>query len=61
MLEGIEIKLNNNFFNEYKDFEKIARKLVFTGMIDEFFEYRLGILDYRSLYFENKTLDEANY
>ncbi len=61
MLEGIEIKLNANFFNEYKDFEKIARKLVFTGMIDEFFEYRLGILDYRSLYFENKTLDEANY
>lgn len=61
MLEGIDIKLNTNFFNEYKDFEKIARKLVFTGMIDEFFEYRLGILDYRSLYFENKTLDEANY
>lgn len=61
MLEGIEVKLNTDFFSEYRDFEKIAKKLVFTGMIDEFFEYKLGILEYRSLHFENQVLDEANY
>ncbi|WP_297430206.1 UDP-galactopyranose mutase [Clostridium sp.] len=61
MLNGIEVKLNTNFFLEYRNFEKTAKKLVFTGMIDEFFEYRLGILDYRSLLFETEVLSEANY
>ncbi|MDR3596227.1 UDP-galactopyranose mutase [Clostridium sp.] len=61
MLEGIEVKLNADFFLEYRDFENIAKKLVFTGMIDEFFEYKLGILEYRSLKFESEVLDEVNY
>jgi UDP-galactopyranose mutase len=61
MLEGVEVKLNTNFFSVYKDFGKIAKKLVFTGMIDEFFEYKLGVLSYRSLHFENDILNKTNF
>lgn len=61
MLDGIEVKLNTDFFLEYRDFGRTAKKLVFTGMIDEFFEYKLGVLDYRSLHFENKVLYKSNY
>ena len=61
MLEGIEIKLNTNFFDNRKYFENIAEKIVFTGMIDEFYNYKFGKLEYRSLRFETETLNEENY
>lgn len=61
LLEGIEVKLNTDFFKEYRDFEKIADKLVFTGMIDEYFDYKFGILEYRSLRFEHERKDCINY
>lgn len=61
LLEGIEVKLNTDFFKEYRDFEKIADKLVFTGMIDEYFDYKLGVLEYRSLRFEHEKKDCVNY
>ncbi len=61
LLEGIEVKLNTDFFEEYRDFEKIADKLVFTGMIDEFFDYKLGVLEYRSLRFEHEKKECSNY
>ena len=61
MLEGIEIKLNTNFFDNRKYFENIAKKIVFTGMIDEFYNYKFGKLEYRSLRFETETLNEENY
>ncbi len=59
LLNGIEVKLNIN----YKDMseEKIAEKTVFTGCIDEFFDYRLGELEYRSVRFENEIADKENY
>lgn len=61
MLDGIEIKLNTNFFDDREYFENIAEKIVFTGMIDEFYNYKFGKLEYRSLRFETETLDEENY
>ncbi len=61
LLEEIEVKLNTDFFNEYTDFKQFANKLVFTGMIDEYYEYRYGQLEYRSLKFETKVLDLNNF
>ena len=61
MLNGIEIKLNTNFFDNREYFENIAEKIVFTGMIDEFYNYKFGKLEYRSLRFETEILDEENY
>lgn len=61
MLEGIEIRLNTNFFENREKFENIADKIVFTGMIDEFYNYRFGKLEYRSLRFETKIFDKENY
>lgn len=61
MLEGIEVKLNTNFFDNREYFENIAEKIVFTGMIDEFYNYRFGKLEYRSLKFKTEILNEENY
>lgn len=61
MLEGIEVRLNVDFFEERKELEGIADKIVFTGMIDEFYDYKFGTLEYRSLRFEHEILDEENH
>ena len=61
MLKGIEVKLNTDFFNNREYFESIVEKVVFTGMIDEFYDYKFGSLDYRSLRFETEVLDEENF
>lgn len=61
MLEGIDVQLKTNFFDDRRNLETIAKKIVFTGMIDEFYEYRFGALEYRSLKFEHEILDEENY
>ena len=61
MLEGIDVKLNTNFFENRDELENIADKIVFTGMIDEFYDYKFGTLEYRSLKFEHEVLEEENY
>ena len=61
MLEGIEVKLNTNFFDNIDEYKKMADKIVYTGPIDEYFNYSLGALDWRSLRFDTKILDQANY
>ena len=61
MLEGIEVRLNSNFFDKRKEYEKIADKIVFTGMIDEYYNYCFGKLEYRSLKFETEILNEESY
>lgn len=61
MLDGIEVRLNTDFFANRGDFEAIADKIVFTGMIDEYFDYCFGELEYRSLRFETEIFDEENY
>lgn len=59
LLDGIEIKLNTDY-SEYRG-KKVSEKTLYTGCIDEFFEYCYGALEYRSLRFENKILDEENF
>ncbi|OUN94043.1 UDP-galactopyranose mutase [Blautia sp. An46] len=61
MLDGIEVKTGTDYFQFKKDKPDIARKIVFTGMIDEYFGYRLGALEYRSVRFETEVLDTDNY
>lgn len=61
MLDGIEVKLNTNFFDDVDYYKSIAEKIVYTGPIDEYFNYSLGTLEWRSLKFDTKVLDTANY
>lgn len=61
LLDGIEVKLNSDFFEKRSYYEQSAEKIVFTGMIDEFYEYKFGNLEYRSLRFESELLDIPNY
>ena len=61
MLEGIEVKLNCDFFRNREELEKIADKIIFTGMIDKFYNYQFGELEYRSLRFETEVIDDENY
>lgn len=60
-LKDVDVKLNADFFADRDHYEKIADKIIFTGMIDQFFDYQFGALDYRSLRFEHEILDEENY
>lgn len=61
MLKGIDVKLNCDFFAHREELEKVAEKIVFTGPIDQFYDYQFGELEYRSLRFETEILDEENY
>ncbi|MBR3199015.1 MAG: UDP-galactopyranose mutase [Bacilli bacterium] len=61
MLEGIEVELNSNYFDEKEKYNKLAKKIVYTGMLDEFFDFKLGRLEYRSLKFDTKVLDTENF
>ena len=61
MFEGAEILLNTDFFDEKEKWLNSADKVVFTGMIDEFFDYKFGELEYRSLKFESEVLECENY
>ena len=61
MLKGIDIKLNCDFFDHKEGLKDIANKIVFTGMIDRYFDYKLGTLEYRSLKFETEILNEENF
>ena len=61
MLEGIEVRLNTNFFDHREELTALADKVIYTGPIDEFYDYSLGKLEYRSLKFDTKVLDQANY
>jgi len=62
LLQGIECKTDVDFFHsEYRDWEKIAKKLVYTGALDEYFDYSLGKLDWRTVSFKTRIEDTANY
>ena len=61
MLEGIDIRLNCDYFSKRKELETIANKIVFTGMIDQYYDYCFGELEYRSLRFETEILESENY
>lgn len=59
--ENIDVELNRDFFDNREDLEASAHKIVYTGMIDQFFDYKHGKLEYRSLKFETQILDCENY
>ena len=62
LLEGVECKTGVDFFNsEYRDWRKYADNLVYTGAIDEYFDYRLGKLDWRTVSFKTRIEDTPNY
>ena len=61
MLDGIEVRCNTNYFDNREEFNKLANKIVYTGMIDEYFNCKLGRLEYRSLKFDTKVLDTENF
>lgn len=62
LLKGIECKTDMDFFNsEYKDWRKYANRLVYTGPIDEYFGYKLGKLDWRTVKFETRIENTPNY
>ena len=61
MLDGIEVKTDTDYFEYIKENPDIAEKTLFTGMIDEYFGYKLGALEYRSVRFETEVLDQPNF
>ena len=61
MLDGIEVRLNEDYLDKKAEYDAMAEKIVYTGAIDAYFDYRLGNLEYRSVRFENEILDIPNY
>lgn len=61
LLEGAEVRTGVDYLKERETYECAAGKIVFTGMIDEYYGYRLGALEYRSVRFETEVLDCDNY
>jgi len=61
LIKGIETRCNTDFFTDRAYFENLAEQIVFTGKIDEYYDYMFGKLEYRSLRFEHKLLDLENY
>lgn len=61
LLDGVEVRLDTDFFADRAHWESIADRIVFTGKIDEFYGYRFGKLEYRTVRFETETLDEPNH
>jgi UDP-galactopyranose mutase len=61
LLKGTECRTSCDYLRNKNTFDTSARKIIYTGAIDEFFDYRLGHLDYRSLCFENEVIESCNY
>lgn len=61
LLKGVDTRLNCDFFKERNNLNKLAKNIVFTGRIDEYFDFKYGKLEYRSLRFENKILNTENF
>ena len=61
LLEGIEVRLNEDYLEDKEKWNAMAEKVVYTGAIDAYFDYALGNLEYRSVRFENEILDVPNF
>lgn len=61
LLEGIEVRLNEDYLEDKAEWNEMAEKVVYTGAIDAYFDYALGNLEYRSVRFENEILDIPNF
>ena len=61
MLDGIEVRLNEDYLKDRENWNQLAEKVIFTGPIDAYYDYRLGTLEYRSVRFETELLDIPNF
>lgn len=61
MLDGIEVELGVDYFDKKEEYDAMADKVVYTGPIDKYFDYKLGTLEYRSVRFENELLDIPSF
>lgn len=61
LLDGVETQVNTDFFDDRDKWKGVANKIVYTGKIDEYFDYALGKLEYRTVRFETEVLNTANY
>lgn len=61
LLSGVEVRLGEDFLKNREEYKGMAKKIIYTGMIDEYYHYCFGALEYRSLKFETETLDCENY
>lgn len=60
MLEGIDVRLDTDYFNNKVEFDKVAKNIIYTGPIDQYFNYKFGKLNYRSLKFEIEEIEKEN-
>lgn len=61
LLEGVEVRLNCDYFSAREEFDSLAEKVLYTGELDRFYDYQFGALEYRSLRFEEEQLPQADY
>lgn len=59
LLDGVEVRLNTDYLENKAELDALADKVVYTGPIDAYFDYKLGTLEYRSVRFETETLDNV--
>lgn len=61
LLDGIEVRLNTDYLLNKEELDSLADKVVYTGMIDRYYDYRLGVLEYRSVRFESELIETDNF
>ena len=61
MLEGIEVRLEEDYLQKKTEYDALAEKVIYTGPIDAYFDYQMGYLEYRSVRFETELLDKPNF
>lgn len=61
LLEGAEVRLNTDYLANRAELDGLADRVIYTGMIDQFYDYCLGVLEYRSVRFETQELEQENY
>ena len=61
LFEGADVRLGTNYFSAREELDSLVDKVLFTGCIDEYYDFRFGHLEYRSLRFEHEVLDEENH
>ena len=61
MLNGIEVRINEDYLMKKTEYDSIAKKIIYTGAIDAYFKYRIGYLEYRSVRFETEVLNQPNF
>lgn len=61
LLDGIEVRLNTDYLKNKEEYDAMAEKVVYTGAIDAYFDYKLGALEYRSVRFDTEVLDKPNF